>query len=58
MSRRLDEHNKGKSVYTRLTRPFRLVYEEQYETRLEARRRERFLKTGKGRELLNKQLGP
>ncbi|MDO8452162.1 MAG: GIY-YIG nuclease family protein [bacterium] len=52
LERRLEEHNAGKSKYTKLTRPFDLVYTEEYATRLEARRRERFLKTGKGRELL------
>lgn len=36
--------------------PWRLVYNEEFQTRLEALRRERFLKSGKGREFLNKQL--
>ena len=54
LERRLEEHNSGKSTYTKPTRPFTLVYRELYNTRLEARRRERFLKTGKGRELLKK----
>ena len=57
LARRLVEHNVGKSKYTSLTRPFSLVYKEEYETRLEAVRRERFLKTGKGRELLKQKLG-
>lgn len=55
--RRFEEHNLGKSKYTRITRPFVLVYREEYKTRLEARRRERFLKTGKGREFLKQILG-
>jgi putative endonuclease len=52
LERRLKEHNSGKSTYTKATRPFTLIYKEDYNTRLEARQRERFLKTGKGRELL------
>ena len=50
--RRISEHNSGQSKYTSLTRPFKLVYKEIYKTRIEARRRELFLKSGKGRELL------
>ena len=52
LERRLKEHNSGQSKYTRLTRPFKLVYKEDYFNRLEARRRELFLKTGKGREFV------
>lgn len=52
LKRRLKEHNSGHSKYTSLTKPFKLVYQETYLTRIEARRRELFLKTGKGRELL------
>ena len=52
LERRLSEHNSGKSRYTRSTRPFELVYQEDYGERIEARRRELFLKSGKGREFL------
>lgn len=57
LERRLNEHNTGKSKYTSLTRPFILVHKEEYSTRLEAVRRERFLKTGKGREFSKDILG-
>ena len=52
LERRLYEHNQGQTKYTSLTAPFELVYKEEYNTKLAASRRERFLKTGKGRELL------
>ena len=52
LDRKLEEHNSGSSKYTRLTKPFNLVYYEQYSTRTEAVRRERYLKTGKGRDEL------
>ena len=52
LERRLAEHNSGKSKYTRSTRPFELVYQEDCKERVEARRRELFLKSGKGREFL------
>lgn len=52
VDRRLKEHNSGKSKYTRSTKPFELVYKEEFETRSEAFRKELFYKTGKGRDLL------
>lgn len=57
IERRLYEHNIGQTKYTSLTRPFELVYKETYNTSLEAKKRERFLKTGKGREFLSTILG-
>ncbi|HSD98068.1 MAG TPA: GIY-YIG nuclease family protein [Patescibacteria group bacterium] len=57
VERRLREHNAGQTKYTRSTRPFVLIYQEVYDTKVEAIRRERFLKTGKGRELLKQILG-
>ena len=56
LERRLEEHSSGKSVYTRNTRPYQLVYQEELTDELEARRRERFLKSGKGREFLQSRL--
>ncbi len=52
LPRRLAEHEGGKSRYTRNLRPLRLVYAEACADRLKARRRERFLKSGAGREFL------
>lgn len=56
LERRLHEHNSGRSKYTKLTKPFELVYKEEYNTKSEAYRRELFLKTGKGREFLKEIL--
>ena len=50
--RRLDEHNFGKGRYTNNRGPWKVVYKEQFDTRSEAMRREKFLKSGKGRELM------
>ncbi len=52
LGRRLAEHDSGKSKYTRHIRPLQLVYNEVCSERLEARRRERYLKSGRGREFL------
>ena len=50
LSRRIHEHNGGNVQATKARRPFVLLYSEQYVTRDEARKREKFLKTGEGRE--------
>jgi len=52
LERRLEEHGRGKSHYTRNAGPFEVVYTEEFGTRLEARQRERALKTGQGRAFL------
>ncbi len=56
LDRRLQEHNSGQSSYTKLTRPFKLVYKESFKNKKEAMKRERDLKTGKGREEIRKKL--
>src|SRR2546426_956143 len=58
LERRLAEHDRGKSAYTRHLRPLALVYAESLADSLQARRRERFLKSGQGREFLRQQLRP
>jgi putative endonuclease len=52
IDRRIYEHNTGKNKTTRAYRPFVLFHTETYTTRAEARQREKFLKTGYGKELL------
>ncbi|HLB66659.1 MAG TPA: GIY-YIG nuclease family protein [Candidatus Saccharimonadales bacterium] len=54
LDRRLIEHNSGKSRYTRLTRPFELVYYEAFNSRAEARRKEKYFKTGRARDELKR----
>jgi len=56
LRRRLAEHGRGQTRYTAQAGPFDLVYTEKCEDRLEARRRERYLKTGAGREFLQSRL--
>ncbi len=53
LEQRIERHNSSKYGYTRRGRPWVLIYSEKYETRAEAMRRERFLKSGKGREFLS-----
>jgi len=56
LKKRLDYHNKGLNESTRNRRPLKLIYYEAYSSEGDARKRESFLKTGRGREVLNKQL--
>ncbi len=50
LSRQIREHNGGNVQATKARRPFVLLYSEEYASRDEARIREKFLKTGEGRE--------
>jgi putative endonuclease len=54
IERRLSEHNLGKNKTTKPYRPFKLIYTEVFETRVEARDREKKLKSGYGKEFLRK----
>ena len=50
--RRVDEHNKGYNEKTKAYRPFKLIYTQMFDTRASARVREKYLKSGAGREFL------
>ncbi len=53
IERRLAEHVRGYSKTTRRFLPVTLIYSETRSTRIEAREREKYLKSGTGREFLN-----
>ncbi len=53
---RIKKHNSGYVLATKNRRPLKLVYYESYLTESDAKRREKFLKGGKGREELKIQL--
>lgn len=52
VSKRLLEHNSGKTKSTKGYRPWQLIYTESLPSRLEARQREKYLKSGVGKEFL------
>jgi len=54
LERRLKEHNTGKSKYTKLTKPFILVFSKKYKTLKKAQHIERKLKRFKSRTVLDK----
>jgi putative endonuclease len=54
--RRLNDHNSGKNKSTKNRRPFVLIYKEETINRIEARKREAYLKSGIGREWVDNNL--
>ena len=53
---RLHEHNSGRNFSTSPFRPWKLVYTKEFNDSIEARNWEKYLKSGKGREMLKKLL--
>ncbi len=58
LDRRLKEHISGHTKTTSRMSGLRVVYKEQYDTALEARKRELYFKSAAGRRFLKKILGP
>ena len=56
LQKRILSHNAGKNTATKAGRPWRLVYCEIGLSREDARARERYLKSGKGRKYLKQRL--
>jgi putative endonuclease len=52
IERRISDHNNGYNKTTKPYRPFRVILVEEYETRDLARKREKYLKSGVGKEYL------
>jgi putative endonuclease len=49
LEKRIERHNNSMNIYTKNRGPWKLVHNEVYFSRSEAMKREKFLKTGKGR---------
>ncbi|MDP1688902.1 MAG: GIY-YIG nuclease family protein [bacterium] len=56
LRRRLEEHRKGYSFATKFRLPFKLIYSELCCNEQDAKQREKYLKTTKGRRFLAKRL--
>ena len=52
LRKRFSEHNNGKSKSTKHYIPLELIHYEAYKNRKDAKRREKYLKTNKGRTTL------
>ncbi|MCL5733353.1 MAG: GIY-YIG nuclease family protein [Patescibacteria group bacterium] len=57
LKKRIEKHNHGYIISTKNRRPLKLVYYEAYISPRDAKRREIFLKGGKGHGELKIQLG-
>jgi putative endonuclease len=58
ISNRLREHNAGKNRYTKGLRPWVLVHQETFPDWALARQKEKYYKSGSGKELLKRILAP
>ncbi|MSR78159.1 MAG: GIY-YIG nuclease family protein [Candidatus Omnitrophica bacterium] len=56
VSERLARHNDGDYRFTKGHRPWKMIYQEEHKTKSDVVKRERFLKSGKGREELKRIL--
>ena len=56
-SRRMSNHIHGRSQYTSRKGPFKLIYVELFTLKREAKAKEKFLKSRKGRNYLKKYFG-
>ena len=54
LEKRLKQHNKGYTKSTKPFRPFEIIYFEEVETRILARKRKKYFKSGIGKEFLRK----
>lgn len=52
LKERIRKHNCGSSKYTSKGTPWKLIYYEVFLSNIDARKEEKFLKSGKGRERL------
>ncbi|MGH9862942.1 MAG: GIY-YIG nuclease family protein [Candidatus Acidiferrales bacterium] len=53
---RLSEHNRGRVASSAARKPFRILYYEACLSREDAFRREKYLKTGRGRKYLRNRI--
>ena len=56
LERRIGEHNSGRTKSTKAYIPWELVYFESVENRIDARNREKYFKSGCGKEQLKRQI--
>lgn len=57
LEQRIQEHQSGKTKSTKGFRPWKLIFIEEFENYSEARKREKYLKAGSGKEYI-KRMAP
>jgi len=50
IERRIKEHNAGRNRSTKAYRPWKIIQTDKFETRIDARKREKYLKSYRGRK--------
>ena len=56
LKNRIEEHNYGEVASTKSNRPWELIFYEAYKNKQDALRREKYLKTTKGKQTLKSML--
>ncbi len=56
IEKRFTQHNLGKNKTTKPYRPFKIIFTEEFESRIKARKREKYLKSGCGKEYIKVQM--
>lgn len=56
LKRRIAEHRQGKNISTSKRLPLKLIFYEAYPSELDAKRREEYFKTAKGKTTLKQML--
>lgn len=56
LKKRISHHNLGLDRWTKRGTPWKLVYKEEYRNKHDAFLREKYLKTGKGREFFRAEV--
>ena len=56
LERRVSEHNLGQNKSTKAYLPWKHIHVETYPTRVEARKREKYLKTFRGRTFIRENI--
>jgi putative endonuclease len=56
LKQRVEDHNKGRSTSTKKYTPLKLIHYEAYCDKIDAKRRERYLKTNRGKTTLKTML--
>jgi putative endonuclease len=56
IERRIKEHNAGKTKSTKHYVPWKVLFYESFNSRIDARKREKYLKSGIGRELIRSRI--
>jgi len=56
LKRRIKEHKKGKSSFTKNYLPLKLIFYEVFNNKMDAKKRERYFKTSKGKSSLRAML--